>query len=136
MGRVPALATSAARGEASCLLGLTMQLSASKKGGGKKKGGGGDKKGGGGGGDKRSSSKVIDTDKREYIYQMYKLGKTVSTGIHFKQKSSIHRLCIGTSTLTFGSLWQARRSSTISTCPSTPAQRLVSWATTVPASRR
>jgi hypothetical protein len=83
-----------------------MQLSAAKKGGGKKKGGGGDKKGGGGGGggDKRSSSKVLDTDKREYIYQMYKLGKTVSTGNHFAKvlyPMTLYRKY--TSALTFGS---------------------------------
>ena len=42
---------------------------------------GGGKKGGGASGDgNRQTSKVIDIDKREYIYQMYKLGKKVSSG--------------------------------------------------------
>ena len=53
-----------------------MQLSA-KKGGGKGKKGGGAKKGGD---DNRQKSKVLDTDKREYIYQMYKLSKQVPSG--------------------------------------------------------
>eukprot|EP00290_Baffinella_frigidus_P008050 CAMPEP_0180135424 /NCGR_PEP_ID=MMETSP0986-20121125/10832_1 /TAXON_ID=697907 /ORGANISM="non described non described, Strain CCMP2293" /LENGTH=680 /DNA_ID=CAMNT_0022076139 /DNA_START=61 /DNA_END=2104 /DNA_ORIENTATION=- len=62
-------------------LGLSMQLSASKRPGSKKtKDGGGKGKKKGGDGDGRQTSKVIDTDKREYIYQMYKLGKTLDNG--------------------------------------------------------
>eukprot|EP00961_Rhodomonas_salina_P018824 253225-Rhodomonas_salina.3 len=91
------------KGRAKPLLGPVMQLSASRKGGkGGKKGGKG-KKGGTAiakkdGDDKpRQTSQVLDTDKREYIYQlscivregllipppgpqMYKLGKAVPSG--------------------------------------------------------
>jgi ABC-type glutathione transport system ATPase component len=56
-----------------------MQLSASKKGGGKGK----DKKPAAakkGPPKNDDNSKNLDTDKREYIYQMYKLSKQVSSG--------------------------------------------------------
>jgi ABC-type glutathione transport system ATPase component len=80
----PSVASSPGRAVATCPLGLSMQLSASKKGGkGGKKGGGGKGKGKGkpaASNDNRSASKVLDTDKREYIYQMYKLGKRVTNG--------------------------------------------------------
>jgi len=56
-----------------------MQLSASKKGGGKGKKGGG-KKAAGAKKPANENAKNLDTDKREYIYQMYKLGKRVPSG--------------------------------------------------------
>ena len=63
------------------LSGLTMQLSAKKGGGkGKKKGGGKGKGGAAKSTQDRQNSKNLDTDKREYIYQMYKLGKRVPSG--------------------------------------------------------
>jgi len=66
-------------------LGPVMQLSAKKpgKGGGKKSKKGGGKKGPAdnkNGEPARQTSAVLDLDKREYIYQMYKLQKTVSSG--------------------------------------------------------
>ena len=63
------------------LSGLTMQLSAKKGGGkGKKKGAGKGKGGAAKSTQDRQNSKNLDTDKREYIYQMYKLGKRVPSG--------------------------------------------------------
>ncbi|EKX33144.1 hypothetical protein GUITHDRAFT_148122 [Guillardia theta CCMP2712] len=62
-------------------LGLSMQLSSvNRNKGGKKKGGKGAAKSNAADKPARQTSQVLDTDKREYIYQMYKLGKRLPSG--------------------------------------------------------
>jgi len=78
------IASSSSARPGAAALGPVMQLSAKKPGkGGKKKGGKGKKAAApkkNDGEPARQTSAVLDLDKREYIYQMYKLQKTVSSG--------------------------------------------------------